>query len=241
VCDRLRTHAGCLLLAFSSIQQLCTYQVIQITHITLLDINLRKHMAMIPPLMTTLSIILISYLLGCFSTAYYLVRWRTGQDIRTLGSGTAGARNVGRVLGKSGLVLIFVGDALKGTLAVLLAYWADLPPAGVSAALLAVVMGHLWPVQLGGRGGKGASTALGGVLVIHVWLGLSILGTALVLLALSRQFTRAGLIAIALTPLVAWLFGLEPGLVGGLVLLVALLLFAHRSSIMLQRLSSHSA
>ena len=196
---------------------------------------------MIPPLITTLSIILISYLVGCFSTAYYLVRWRTGQDIRTLGSGTAGARNVGRILGKSGFVLTFVGDALKGALAVLLASWAGLSPLGVIAALLAVVIGHLWPVQLGGRGGKGASTALGGVLVIHVWLGLGVLGIAVVLLALTRQFTRSGLIAIILTPLLAWLFGLELVFVGGLVLLVMLLLFAHRSSIMPQRLSSHSS
>ncbi len=169
---------------------------------------------------TTLVVILVGYGLGCFSTAYYLVRWQTGQDIRTLGTGTAGARNVGRILGKGGFALTFLGDALKGALAVGLARWFELPSLGVVAALLAVVMGHLWPAQLGGRGGKGASTALGGILVINGWLGLSTLGLALLFLVFTRSFTRAGLIAMALAPVAAWLLGLEPILVGGVVVLV---------------------
>jgi glycerol-3-phosphate acyltransferase PlsY len=195
-------------------------------------------MAMTQLLITTLVVILVSYGLGCFSTAYYLVRWRTGQDIRSLGSGTAGARNVGRFLGKGGFALTFLGDALKGALAVGLARWVDLPSIGLVAALLAVVAGHLWPVQLEGRGGKGASTALGGVLVLNLWLGLSTLGMAAVFLALTRSFTRAGIIAIALTPVAAWLLGLDFVLVMGVLVLVLLLLFAHRDNLMTQRLSS---
>jgi glycerol-3-phosphate acyltransferase PlsY len=198
-------------------------------------------MAMAQLLITILVVILVSYGLGCFSTAYYLVRWRTGQDIRSLGSGTAGARNVGRFLGKGGFALTFLGDALKGALAVGLARWAELPSAGLVAALLAVVAGHLWPVQLGGRGGKGASTALGGVLVLNLWLGLSTLGMAAVFLALTRSFTRAGIIAIALTPVAAWLLGLDFELVMGVLVLVLLLLFAHRDNLMTQRLPSQPA
>lgn len=181
-------------------------------------------------LLTTLMVVLASYLLGCFSTAYYLVRWRTGQDIRTLNSGTAGARNVGRVLGKGGFAITFLGDALKGSLAVVLAHWLGLSPLGVMAALLAVVAGHLWPIQLGGKGGKGASTALGGVLVVDLWLGLAVLGVALVFVLLTRNFSRGGMIAMSLAPLLAWWRGLDAVLVVGMLILALLLLFAHRKN-----------
>jgi acyl phosphate:glycerol-3-phosphate acyltransferase len=191
-------------------------------------------------LITTLVVILIGYGLGCFSTAYYLVRWRTGQDIRAVGSGTAGARNVGRILGKGGFALTFAGDALKGALAVGLARWLDLPSWGIVAAMLAVVVGHLWPVQLGGRGGKGASTALGCVLVINPWLGLATLGIALLFLVLIRSFTRSGMIAMALAPVVAWLLGLDIVLVMGVLILVVLLLFAHRENLLVQQLPAQA-
>jgi glycerol-3-phosphate acyltransferase PlsY len=181
-------------------------------------------------LLLTAMVMLISYGIGCFSTAYYLVRWRTGQDIRQLGSGTAGARNVGRVLGKGGFALTFLGDALKGALAVGVARWLDVPSFGIVAALLAVVTGHLWPVQLGGRGGKGASTALGGALVVNPWLGVVTLGIALICLALTRSFTRAGMIAMALAPVTAWILRLDGVMVGGVAMLAILLLFAHRQN-----------
>ena len=177
-----------------------------------------------------LGVTLVSYALGCFSTAYYLVRWRTGQDIRQVGSGTAGARNVGRLLGKPGFVLTFLGDLIKGALAMGLALALNVPAWGVVLSMLAVVMGHLRPVQLGGKGGKGASTALGCVTVLNPWLGLGTLGIALVLLGVTRQFTRSGMIAMMVAPLLAWWLGLDAVLVGGVGALVVVLLFAHRTN-----------
>lgn len=188
--------------------------------------------------LTILVVIVVSYALGCFSTAYYLVRWRTGQDIRQMGSGTAGARNVGRVLGKSGFILTFLGDAAKGALAVGFARWLELPSIGLIAAILAVVSGHLWPIQLGWKGGKGASTALGGLLVINLWLGLIVLGIALIAFLITRSFTRAGMIAMALGPIAAWIMGLDLVLVGGFAILALLLLFAHRENWFERPLSS---
>jgi glycerol-3-phosphate acyltransferase PlsY len=67
---------------------------------------------------TQLIVIIIGYGLGCISTGYYLVRLRTGQDIRKLGSGSMGGRNVGRVLGRSGFALTMAGDTVKGIIAV---------------------------------------------------------------------------------------------------------------------------
>ena len=74
----------------------------------------------VPPLMV-LGVASGSYVLGCYSTGYYLVRKRTGQDIRELGSGSTGARNAGRALGRSGFLLTMAGDLAKGGLAVWLA------------------------------------------------------------------------------------------------------------------------
>ncbi len=70
----------------------------------------------------TLLIVLGSYLLGCFTTGYYLVRLLSGQDIRAVSSGNVGSRNVGRLLGPKGFILTFIGDAGKVMLAVWLAH-----------------------------------------------------------------------------------------------------------------------
>ena len=117
--------------------------------------------------------VLASYLLGGFCAAYYVVRIACSADIRALGSGTAGARNAGRVLGASGFLLTLLLDAAKGALAVLVT--ARLAP-GVwpaTLALIAVVAGHIWPAQLGFRGGKGLATLLGGLIA---WVPLAARG-----------------------------------------------------------------
>jgi len=110
-------------------------------------------------------VILTGYVLGCFASGYYLVRWRTGDDVRVVGSGSAGATNVGRVLGWQGFWLTVSFDFLKGFFAVWLAEHFHLKPAGVMLTLLAVVAGHIWPVQLWFRGGRGVATALGGLTI----------------------------------------------------------------------------
>src|SRR5579859_7966679 len=106
-------------------------------------------------------ILAASYLLGCFTSGYYFVRWRLGQDIRDSGSGNVGARNVGRLLGAPGFLATTAADVAKGMLAVWLAleFTHDFRLAGL--AMLTVVLGHIWPVQLGFRGGKGVATSIG--------------------------------------------------------------------------------
>src|SRR5437867_10175661 len=106
----------------------------------------------LPPITTVtgkeLTTIFVSYLLGCFTAGYYWVRWRTGQDIRTRGSGNVGARNVGRMLGGSAFAATLLLDLGKGALAVGMALYVSLRPELVIAAMLAVVVGHNWPMQL---------------------------------------------------------------------------------------------
>ena len=88
------------------------------------------------------TIILASYFLGCLTTGYYWVKWRTGEDIREQGSGNVGARNVGRSLGASGFMVTFLLDLAKGALAVTAARYFGLTDEALIAALVAVVVGH---------------------------------------------------------------------------------------------------
>ncbi len=139
-----------------------------------------------PTVLTTqLGLLLFAYGLGCLNAGYYLLRWRDGRDIRQLGSGNAGARNVGRVLGRQGFVLVFVLDAAKGALAVTAAHHGAPEVAALSAVV--VTLGHVYPLQLDWRGGKGVATAIGALLAL-VWTFRPI-NTLLAALALAGLLT----------------------------------------------------
>src|SRR6266853_1388159 len=114
-----------------------------------------------------------AYILGCFTTGYYLVRMLHREDIRALGSGNLGAKNVGRILGWKGFAITLLGDCGKGALAVWAAQHFSRDAGPVAVTLLAVVAGHVWPMQLRFHGGKGIATSLGGLLVYDYHLALA--------------------------------------------------------------------
>lgn len=184
----------------------------------------------VPPLLV-LGVAAGSYVLGCFSTGYYLVRKRTGQDIRELGSGSTGARNAGRVLGRGGFLLTMAGDLAKGGLAVWLALaWTGNDRVAL-LAWLAVVAGHIWPAQLGLRGGKGVSTSLMGLLVYDWRLALIyclVFGAGLAAL---RRPVAASLAAFALLPWACWWLGGEPAQIWGISVLAAMVILAHHRNV----------
>ena len=179
----------------------------------------------------TVAAILIAYALGCFCAAYYLVRYRTGQDIRDLGSGTAGAKNAGLILGAWAFGVVMAGDIAKGILAMIIGLALGLTGWALDFVYLAVIIGHLYPAQLGFRGGKGVAVAYGGLLVLSPPLAAAALGIAAVMFAVTRAFTLSGLIAIAAAPLAGGLLGLSPQLLAGIATAAVLLLFAHRDNI----------
>lgn len=111
------------------------------------------------------NLLITAYALGCFTTGYYLVRWRTGKDVRDSGSGNVGAKNVGRILGKAGFFMTVLGDVGKGIIAISIARCFAKDDFLVCLAVLAVTAGHVWPVQLHFRGGKGVATSLGALLI----------------------------------------------------------------------------
>ncbi len=172
-----------------------------------------------------------AYVLGCFTTGYYLVRARTGRDIRETDSGNVGARNVSRLLGRPGFVVTFAADFAKGVLAV----WATLHFTGNShlaaLAMLAVVAGHVWPAQLHLRGGKGVATSLGALLAFDFQLAAAFVVLFLGAAAVTRKMILPGLFAYAGLPLVSLWLTPDRFQAMSLLILAAMILFAHRTNV----------
>ena len=181
-------------------------------------------------LLTQSGIVLASYILGCISVGYYLVRWRTGEDLRELGSGATGGRNTGRVLGKGGAIAAGIGDILKGVIAMGIALWFKLEPWALALVMIAVLAGHVWPFQLRFQGGKGLSAAFGAVLVFDYRVALLTAVLALTLLFITRN-EFVFLIGIASSPIIAFALGHRWEIVLGIAILVVIILFAHRENI----------
>lgn len=147
------------------------------------------------------------YVMGCFVAAYYVTRWRRGVDIRASGSGNAGARNMARVYGMTDAVITLLIDAIKGAAAVAAGLMIVGPEWAGAAALLAAIVGHIWPIQLSFHGGKGAATGLGGIVVLDLGVALALLAAGAVWFAFTRNFFRSGLVAIGLAAPMLWIFG----------------------------------
>lgn len=147
----------------------------------------------------------VAYLFGGFSPGYWLVKIRTGKDIRTQGSGSTGATNVGRVLGKLGFATVFIGDILKGALVVGLAKYFNLHIGIQCLAALAVIAGHIWPAQLHFRGGRGISPLIGCWFMLAPLALAPCLLLAFCCLVVLRRFTISGLCGLlALPPAAYW-------------------------------------
>ncbi len=171
----------------------------------------------------------LGYLLGSIPFGILLTRAFGGGDLRAIGSGNIGATNVLRT-GRKGLAAAtLLGDALKGTLAVWLAFQWQGPNTEIFAALGAF-LGHLFPVWLRFRGGKGVATFLGcligmkpfaGLVFALVWLGIAFV---------SRYSSLSALVASGATPAVLWWLG-EGQMAELFVLLAGLLWWKHRENI----------
>lgn len=175
---------------------------------------------------------LAAYALGCFATGYYLVRLWSGQDIRAVGSGSIGAKNVGRVLGKTGFLLTVLGDIGKGAFAIWVARHFTLDEHVVALALLAVVVGHIWPLQLRFHGGKGMATSLGALLLFDYHLAFSYVLLFACGFAVMRKTVLPGLLAMASLPLVCMFLNHDQAKVVFISILAGLVLLAHRKNLM---------
>ncbi len=164
--------------------------------------------------MTTLIFVVCAYLLGSVSFAVLMSKAFGLADPRTYGSGNPGATNVLRSGKKAAAALTLLGDAAKGWLAVFLAiYFAPHDDQGlllVALVALAVFIGHVFPIFLKFKGGKGVATALGVLLALSVWMGLAVLATWLLVAVVFRYSSLSALIAAIAAPVYAMLIPLPP-------------------------------
>jgi glycerol-3-phosphate acyltransferase PlsY len=176
-------------------------------------------------------VLLGGYVAGCLTTGYYLVRMRLGLDIREIGSGSVGARNAGRIMGAPGFFFTLMGDFIKGAGVVWAAryFWDD--PRLTGLAMLAVVFGHIFPLQLGFRGGKGVATSFGALVIYDPRLALAFCALA-ALFALFGRVTPAGLIAFALLPVAARMLDRDHLEITIISVLAGMILFAHRKNLL---------
>jgi len=190
------------------------------------------------PHLITLPLLLAGYLLGSIPSGYLAGRWLAGLDIRREGSGSTGATNVLRVVGKGPALAVFLVDVLKGSAAVLLAK-AVLDPFGVGVVLagLAALAGHIWPVWLGWKGGKAVATGLGMLLGLTWPVGLACFGIFLAVLSLSRIVSLSSVVAALSLPLLmlGWFahqgLGLRWPYLALALLTTVLVVWRHRSNI----------
>jgi glycerol-3-phosphate acyltransferase PlsY len=162
--------------------------------------------------MTPLLALLIAYLLGAIPFGYLLVKWKTGSDVRTTGSGNIGATNVLRTTGMVAGVVTLLLDILKGYAAV---WIADIltghDPLWMSAAALAVMAGHAYPVFLKFRGGKAVASFVGAFFRLTPLPLLAVLVVFVVVVACTRHISLGSILAGGTFPLAVWLI-LQPPL-----------------------------
>lgn len=187
-------------------------------------------------------VLLLGYLLGSLPSGYLAGRWCKGIDLRTFGSGSTGATNVLRNVGKGPALVVFLVDVAKGAAAVLLANaltqnnplndWIQV------LAGLAALAGHIWPVWLGFKGGKAVATGFGMFLGLAWPVGLACFGVFMAVFSVSRIVSLASVIAALSLPLL--MVAGSDSTANVVVALVALLLVLWRHRSNLQRLINGS-
>ena len=180
-------------------------------------------------------IAVVAYLLGNISTSYIVAKRIAGVDIRTQGSGNAGSTNVLRTLGKRAGAMTFLGDVLKGVMAVLISEFAarlvgiDTLLAGYLAGIC-VVAGHNWPAVLGFRGGKGVATSLGAMLAVNPVITLMCLAVFILVVAITKYVSLGSVVGIGCSPIFMIMVKNKAGLIVALFL-TASVIYNHRANI----------
>ena len=183
--------------------------------------------------MTALLVLVVSYLVGGIPFGYLLVKLKTGQDVRSLGSGNIGATNVLRTTGRAVAVLTLLLDIGKGFFAVwFAARLTGDSPEWMSAAALAVMAGHAYPVFLKFRGGKAVASFIGAFLYLAPVPLLAALVLFVIVVAATRHISMGSIAMAGSLPLAVWLIEHPPGAVLAASFAAgAFIIYRHRENI----------
>ena len=172
----------------------------------------------------------LGYLAGSVPFGLLIARLSKGVDVRKIGSGNIGATNVLRVAGSGAGALTLALDALKGWAPVALSKLLGSSEVLVVTVALAAFLGHLYPLFLGFRGGKGVATALGVMLALFPKIALLVVGLWLLTAALFRYSSLAALVATVASPLLVWVLDGRPPYAGLTVIICGFILIRHREN-----------
>jgi glycerol-3-phosphate acyltransferase PlsY len=182
-------------------------------------------------LLSSLLLLALGYLLGSMPNGYLAGRWLKGIDLRQCGSGSTGATNVLRNVGKGPALVVFLLDVGKGALAVLLAKSFGLNDWVQVLAGLAALAGHIWPVWLGWKGGKAVATGLGMFLGLAWPVGLACFGLFMAVISISRIVSLSSVIAAIGLPVLMLISGGSSAYLVVSLVASLLVLWRHRSNI----------
>ena len=151
-------------------------------------------------------IALIAYLIGSIPTGYLIVKAKTGQDIREVGSGSTGATNVKRVLGKKWFFTVMVLDAIKGALPVFLVKFIMSDALGIFAVIasICVIIGHSKPVFLQFKGGKSVASGVGTLIALNPVVGISTAVIWAIITYISKYVSLGSIIAVSIAPFIMY-------------------------------------
>jgi glycerol-3-phosphate acyltransferase PlsY len=171
----------------------------------------------------------LAYLLGSISSAILVSRLFKLPDPRTNGSNNPGATNVYRLGGALPACLVLIFDILKGTIPVWGAYFLKLEPLELGLIAVAACLGHMYPLFFSFKGGKAVATAFGSLLPIGLSLGGLLIGTWLIIVAITRYSSLAALVAVTLAPLYTW--WIKPLYTLPVTFITLLIIIRHRTNI----------
>lgn len=192
------------------------------------------------PILISFSLMLLAYLLGSIPTGYILARMLKGIDIREHGSGSTGATNVLRIVGKGAAIAVLLIDMLKGALAVyavtLLYTYSNLLPSQWQGWLVAIcallaVIGHSKSIWLNFSGGKSAAISLGILLTMNPFVGLGTLAVFLTVLGVSKIVSLSSISAAIAVNILMWIFNPSIPYISFAIVAAIYVIIRHRSNI----------
>ena len=180
--------------------------------------------------------VIIAYLIGAIPTGYIIVKTKTGQDIRTIGSGSTGATNVKRVLGKKWFFITLLLDAFKGALPVILAKLFVQSGSSIGLApviaSIAVIIGHSKSCFLNFKGGKSVASGVGTILALNWMVGLIIASIWSIITYSTKYVSVGSIIALLISPILMYFFKAPIAYIVYCSLGALYIVYLHRENIM---------